>query len=79
MDLEDELIERLCEIQHDAYEAAAAEHGWKTNPASRTSWAEVPEANKQTMRASMRAVLAVPFLQVRFDQLDLRSDHVQVR
>jgi hypothetical protein len=53
------LIERLCEAQHDAYEAAAVEAGWQTQEQSRKPWAEVPEANKQTMRASMRAVLRV--------------------
>ena len=51
------LIELLCERQHDAYEAAAVEAGWTTQQASRKPWAEVPEANKQTMRASVAVVL----------------------
>lgn len=51
------LIERLCKVQHDAYEAAAIEEGWETNGKSRVPWDQVPEANKQTMRRSMEAVL----------------------
>jgi hypothetical protein len=54
---EEGLIERLCEIQHDAYEVAAQREGWETQKSSRKPWADVPEANKATMRASMRAVL----------------------
>jgi hypothetical protein len=52
------LVEHLCEVQHDAYEAAAVREGWSTQEASRKPWRDVPEANKATMRASMRAVLA---------------------
>lgn len=51
------LIEHLCALQHDAYEAAAVSAGWSTQQASRKPWEDVPEANKETMRASMRAVL----------------------
>ena len=42
---------------HDAYEAAAAEAGWQTQQASRVPWADVPEANKATMRAAVTALL----------------------
>ena len=52
-----DIIERFCEAQHDAYEAAAVREGWVTQKASRKPWGEVPEANKQTMRASVRAAL----------------------
>jgi hypothetical protein len=52
-----DLIERLCERMHDAYEAAAAREGWKTQDASRVPWATVPEANKRTMRAAVKALL----------------------
>lgn len=56
-----ELVERLCRIQHDAYEAAAAEHGWSTQQASRRPWDQVPAENRATMEASMLAVLAELF------------------
>lgn len=42
---------------HDAYEKAAVGAGWETQQASRKAWAEVPEANKVTMRAAVRALL----------------------
>jgi hypothetical protein len=42
---------------HDAYEQAALGAGWETNPASRKPWADVPEANKATMRAAVIALL----------------------
>ena len=50
-------IERYCEIMHDAYEKAAVGAGWETQQASRKPWADVPEANKETMRAAVRALL----------------------
>ena len=51
--MSDETLERLCEEMHDRYEAAAAEANWQTNPLSRKPWADVPEANKITMRAAI--------------------------
>lgn len=51
-------IEHLCEVMHDAYEKAAIGAGWETQQASRKPWANVPEANKQTMRAAVRALLS---------------------
>jgi hypothetical protein len=54
---DDGRIERACEVMHDAYERAAVGAGWETNPASRKPWAEVPEANKATMRAAVGALL----------------------
>lgn len=53
----DEYLEAACEIMHDAYERAAAGAGWETNLASRKPWADVPEANKVTMRAAVQALL----------------------
>lgn len=50
-------VDELCEVMHDAYEKAAAGAGWVTNPASRKPWADVPEANKQTMRVAVQALL----------------------
>lgn len=52
------LVEHLCEVMHDAYEAAAVEAGWDTQARSRKPWSQVPEANQATMRAAVRAVLA---------------------
>jgi hypothetical protein len=54
--INDEALEKACEAMHDAYEAAAPANGWETNPASRTLWWDVPEANKATMRAAVRAL-----------------------
>lgn len=51
-------VERLCEVMHDAYEQAAAGAGWETQQASRKPWADVPEPNRVTMRAAVRALLA---------------------
>ena len=58
-------LERLCEVMHDAYEAAAVGAGWETQAASRMPWSDVPEPNKATMRAAVLAVLAaaVPVLE----------------
>lgn len=51
-------VEEACEVMHDAYERAAIVHAWETDPASRhQDWAEVPEANKATMRDAVRALL----------------------
>jgi hypothetical protein len=51
-------LDHLCEVMHDAYERAAVDEGWMTNPASRKPWADVPEANKRSMRIAVRALLA---------------------
>ena len=50
-------LEELCEISHDEYERQAEIHGWKTQEASRVPWSDVPEANKETVRASLMAVI----------------------
>lgn len=55
---ENDYIERACEVMHDAYEAAAVAVGWETQERSRKPWADVPEANKATMRAAVSALLA---------------------
>lgn len=61
-------VEVLCEVMHDAYEAAAATAGWETQERSRKPWADVPEANKATMRVAVRALLAALGLEVRDDR-----------
>lgn len=55
----DQLVEMMCVTMHDAYETAAISAGWETNLKSRKPWAEVPEANKETMRAAVSALLQV--------------------
>ena len=50
-------IEAACEVMHDAYERAAVGAGWETQVASRKPWADVPEANKATMRVAVKALL----------------------
>lgn len=57
MEITPQLIEECCMIMHDAYEEAAIAAGWETQKASRTNWSGVPEANKITMRAAVKAVL----------------------
>lgn len=49
-------IEKLCELMHSAYEEAATKAGWQTQARSRVPWADVPEANKITMRAAVTAI-----------------------
>jgi len=51
------MVESACRVMHDAYERAAVGAGWETNPASRKPWADVPEANKASMRAAITALL----------------------
>lgn len=53
----DRFVEAACEVMHDAYERAAVGAGWDTNPESRKPWADVPEANKETMRAAVGTLL----------------------
>lgn len=53
----EEYLEQLCEVMHDAYEEAAVGAGWETQERSRKPWSEVPEANKETMRAAVTALL----------------------
>lgn len=50
-------VEAGCVVMHDAYEKAAVGAGWETQQASRKPWADVPEANKVTMRAAVVALL----------------------
>ena len=61
----DELIEQTCVYFHDAYERAAIGAGWETQIASRKPWADVPEANKQTMRDTIKQVLPMMPVQYR--------------
>ena len=52
-----QLVDEACRVMHDAYEAAAIGAGWETQEKSRKPWADVPEANKVTMRAAVSALL----------------------
>ncbi len=55
-------VEELCVLFHDAYEKAAIGAGWETQERSRKPWADVPEANKETMRETIRIVLSSDWL-----------------
>jgi hypothetical protein len=57
MAVTDKQVEQACIIMHDAYERAATETGWETQARSRVPWSQVPEANQQTMRIAVRALL----------------------
>jgi hypothetical protein len=50
-------VEQACEILHEAYELAAVEKGWQTNPRSRRPWSQVPVENKETMRQAVGVLL----------------------
>lgn len=66
-------IEEACEIMHDAYEAAAVSAGWETQERSRKPWSEVPEANKETMRAAVRALLFAVTPEIKAEALEEAS------
>ena len=57
--------ESVCESMHDAYERAATENGWETQERSRKPWADVPDANKATMRVAVDAAVAALLAAVR--------------
>lgn len=50
-------LDAACEVMHDAYEDAAHRFGWDSQVGA-IPWAEVPEANKATMRVAVRALMA---------------------
>lgn len=68
-------IEAAAEASHVAYEDAAIRHGWKTQERSRVPWADVPEANKATVRDAMGAALAaaLPHMGTGQSEADLRA------
>lgn len=49
-------LDLLCAIAHLSYEMAAKDAGWETQKASRVAWDDLPEPNKQAMRAAISAV-----------------------
>lgn len=57
-----EEVEALCVLFHNTYEIAANITGWETQERSRKPWADVPEANKATMRRTLAALLASDWL-----------------
>lgn len=50
-------LDRLCSVLHTAYERASAATGWETQPETRVRWEHLPEANKETMRVAVSALL----------------------
>ena len=53
----DPRIEAIAKAFHDAYEIHAAGEGWETQEASRTTFDDLPEANKQTMLKTIQSLL----------------------
>lgn len=51
-----DFIESACAVMHDAYEKAAPKNGWSSQVGPKP-WSEVPESNKETMRAAVGALL----------------------
>jgi len=70
----DEDVERWCEAFHDSYEKAAVGAGWETQEKSRKPWSEVPEANKETMRTTIREVVPLILGDVKTSRGDFQND-----
>lgn len=51
------LAEGIAQRFHEAYEALAPEHGYRTREASSVPWAQVPAANKTLMVATVMRLL----------------------
>lgn len=69
-----EVLERVCEQAHDAYERSAIEHGWVTQAASRVHWPDVPESNKRTMRGALKPLTD----QIIDDMIAVVSNHLSI-
>lgn len=65
-------IDELCEIAHETFEIAAEAHGLSTKVRPRTPWEDLPEENKDTMRAMMLVVSDVILTDFRKDLGDWR-------
>ena len=50
-------LDTCCRVLHESYERAALEAGWETQIETRVEWADVPEANKVTMRQAVAFLL----------------------
>lgn len=49
--------EEMAQAFHEAYERLAGDFGYKTRAESAVPWADVPEANKALMVATIRNVM----------------------
>jgi hypothetical protein len=49
--------EQIAKAFHEAYEALAPEHGYRTREASAKPWADVPMDNKDLMVATVQRLL----------------------
>lgn len=63
--LSGEGVEAVAREFHESYEDFAVGAGWKTQDASSVPWEQIPEANRQTMLATVgdllaRNVIAIP-------------------
>ncbi len=52
-----ETVEKIAREFHDEYEAWAAANGWETQESTRTSFDDLPAANRETMLATVQALL----------------------
>lgn len=50
-------VESIARAFHEAYEALAPQHGYKTREASAVPWEDVPEDNKALMRATVARLI----------------------
>lgn len=50
-------IEALAWLMHETYEAAAKEHGWRTQTSCRVPFDDLPEANRKTMLAVAEVIV----------------------
>lgn len=57
-------VAEVARLFHEHYDRLAPDYGYKTREESAVPWSEVPEANKQLMKATVQAV---------FESLGMRS------
>lgn len=53
----EERVRYIAECFHEVYEQVARDQGWATQEASRVSFDELPESNRQTMLGTVDTLL----------------------
>ena len=53
----DETTDRIAKAFHERYEWWAEKHGWSSQVGATVAWEDVPEANKRTMRSTVKSLL----------------------
>lgn len=72
-------LDRICEGFHEAYRAAAPNFGWVPQPETDVSWAELPSANREVMRATVGTLLATRIIApARGEGAEARHDQLGV-